>query len=90
MAARLRSGPRSGLIDGDPGLDQEAIHQEREWNASMIPASSFKDLADAELIAAHHTLVVCPHRLGVARRQCRRTVENELHAASNRKFEGVS
>lgn len=62
MAARLRSGPRAGLIDGDPGLDQEAIHQEREWNASMSPASSFKDLADPEHIAAHRTLVVRPHR----------------------------
>lgn len=89
MAARLRSGPRSGLIDGDPGLDQEAIHQEREWNASMSPASSFKDLADPEHVAAHQTLLVRPHRLGVARRQCRRTVKKELQAASNRKFEGV-
>lgn len=64
VAARLRSGPRSGLIDGDPGLDQEAIHQEREWNASMSPASSFKDFSRSEHTAAHHTLVVRPHRSG--------------------------
>lgn len=31
-----RSRPRSGLIDGDPGPDEEAIHQERGWHASMI------------------------------------------------------
>jgi len=30
----LLADPVSGLIDGDPGLDQEAIHQERDWDAS--------------------------------------------------------
>ena len=31
----LLADPVSGLIDGDPGLDQEAIHQERDWQASI-------------------------------------------------------
>ncbi len=64
MAVRLRIGRRSGLNDGDPGLDLEAIHQEGEWNASMSPVSSFKNLADVEHVAAHHSLVVRPHRSG--------------------------
>ena len=33
----LLADPVSGLIDGDPGPDQEAIHQEREWDASFGP-----------------------------------------------------
>ncbi len=33
--AACLADPVSGLIDGDQGLDQVAIHQEREWDASM-------------------------------------------------------
>ncbi|WP_286084353.1 hypothetical protein [Agrobacterium sp. FDAARGOS_525] len=29
----LLADPVRGLIDGDPGPDQEAIHQERDWHA---------------------------------------------------------
>ena len=36
-AAAWLTDPVSGLIDGDPGPDQEAIHQEREWDASYGP-----------------------------------------------------
>lgn len=34
-AAACLADPVSGLIDGDPGLDQEAIHQERDWDACI-------------------------------------------------------
>lgn len=34
-AAACLADPVSGLIGGDPGLDQEAIHQERDWDASI-------------------------------------------------------
>lgn len=50
------------------------------------PSLEFKDLADSEHIATHHTLVVRPHRSGSSSPQCQRMVEKELHAARNRKF----
>jgi hypothetical protein len=31
----LLADPDSGLIDGDPGLVQDAIHKERDWFASV-------------------------------------------------------
>jgi hypothetical protein len=45
------------LIDGDPGPDQEAIHQEREWDASYGPPPTDNDRGDADL-AAPDTLVL--------------------------------
>ena len=50
-AAACLADPVSGLIDGDPGLDQEAIHQEREWDASTDLPPANKDRADADLVA---------------------------------------
>ena len=45
----------SGLIDGDPGPDQEAIHQERDWDASMDLPPTNSDRADADLVVALDT-----------------------------------
>ncbi len=56
-AAAWLTDPVSGLIDGDPGPDQEAIHQEREWAASYGPPPTDNDRGDADL-AAFDTLVL--------------------------------
>jgi hypothetical protein len=48
----LLADPVSGLIDGDPGLDQEAIHQARDWDASMDLPPTNNDRADAGLVVA--------------------------------------
>lgn len=47
--------PVSELIDGDPGPDQEAIHQERDWDASMDLPPTNNDRADADLVVARDT-----------------------------------
>ncbi|CUX04907.1 conserved hypothetical protein [Agrobacterium fabacearum TT111] len=49
-AAACLADPVSGLIDGDPGPDQEAIHQEQEWDASIDLPPANKDRADAYLV----------------------------------------
>ena len=51
----LLADPVSGLIDGDPGPDQEAIHQERDWDASMGLPPTNNDRADADLVVALDT-----------------------------------
>jgi len=47
----LLADPVTGLIDGDPGPDQEAIHQERDCGASIDLPPASKDRADADLVA---------------------------------------
>nr|QEG97632.1 hypothetical protein AgrTiKerr108_00109 [Agrobacterium tumefaciens] len=55
---QLASRPRSGLIVGDPGPDQEAIHQER-WDVSYGPRSTDNDHAGANLIANADLAEIC-------------------------------
>lgn len=50
-ATACLADPVSGLIDGDAGLDQEAIHEEREEDASIDLPPANKDRADADLVA---------------------------------------
>ncbi len=90
VAARLRSGPRSGLIDGDPGWTRKPSIKSRNGT----PPGSQPRVSKILLIqntSSHTKLWWSVHTgLGVARCDCRPTVEKELHAVSNRKFEGVS
>ncbi|AMD56818.1 hypothetical protein AWN88_00605 [Agrobacterium tumefaciens] len=63
-AAACLADPVSGLIDGDPGPDQEAIHQERDWDASMDLPPTNNDRADAELFVALEYLMLSSFRSG--------------------------
>jgi hypothetical protein len=57
-AAACLADPVSGLIDGDPGLDQEAIHQERDWDAFTDQPPTNNDHADAKPVAVPNVLAV--------------------------------
>lgn len=54
----MLADPVTGGIDRDPGLDQEAIHLERGWGASIDLPPANRDRADAHLAALLDTYAI--------------------------------